>query len=202
MLDEDETPLPKPLVEYIMLPEEEEEHTPDIFEKYEKNHKIPLDKLKGFGKDQDFFKQQIRDEIHEFHKVKLPEDKFIPYDIDLEEDPGLVGPSIPKDFTHKAVEKNIEMDDYSDQDEEEEEEPIDKRVPATHVVELMHAQGKLLNSIDIDRNHADRMVTGSHDGTIKIWDFNGMTRRPEAFTTVDAGEGLPVYAVSFSLTGG
>jgi WD40 repeat protein len=198
MLDEEEIPDPKPLVEYLMLPEENDLLEPDILEKYEKANKLSLEKIKEFGKNKNIIDNELLEEIHQFHKVKQPEERFIPYDIDLEEDPGLVGPSIPKDFTSKPVDKGkIEIEENYDSDEE----PIDKRVPVSHVVEMMHTEKKLLNSIDIDRI-GNRMITGSHDGSVKIWDFSSMTRRPSAFHEVDAGEGLPVYAVSWAPSGG
>ena len=58
-----------------------------------------------------------------------------------------------------------------------------------------------MTSLDIDRS-GNRLVSGCFDGTIKIWDFSGLTRKPEAFQTVDAGDGYPVQATCWAPTGG
>jgi WD40 repeat protein len=199
MLEEDEIPDPKPLVEYGYLPEEKEDIKPDILDKYESKSRNPLD-LQEFGRTKTIVDTEIIKEIHDFHKVKKPEDIFIPYDIDLEEDPGLVGPVIPQDFKSTTIVRDENDMDLSD-DGADEEDQIDNRIPVTHVVDLEHTKNQTVNSMDLDRA-CNRLLTASHDGTVKIWDFSSMNRRPHAFHTVDAGETLPVNAVSWGPTGG
>jgi len=41
----------------------------------------------------------------------------------------------------------------------------------SHVVRFAHTKKTTINSLDID-NKSNRLVTGSTDGTVKIWDFN------------------------------
>ena len=65
MLDEDETPEPKPLVDFIYLEDDEEKLKPDILDKYEHNARFPFD----FGKNRNIMNEKIRKEIHNFHKV-------------------------------------------------------------------------------------------------------------------------------------
>lgn len=200
MLEEDEVPEPKPLVEYGYLPEDTEPVKPDLLDKYEDyNSKISLDKLNDFGGKKKIMNDHIRNEIHDYHKVKAPEHIFIPYDIDMEEQ-NLIGPAIPKDFNYHEIKKK-DADEISDDEGEVEEEPMDKRIPITHSVELLHTNNTCITTLDIDRA-GNRLVTGNYDGTIKIWDFNNMTRRPSAFHTVEAADGFPVLSVSWAPSGG
>jgi WD40 repeat protein len=199
MLEEEEIPDPKPLLEYAYIPEEALNIKPDILDKYETINRNPLD-LKEFGRNKNYVDSEIIKEIHDFHKVKRPEDIFIPYDIDLEEDPGLVGPIIPQDFKSTKIVKDLNDMGLSDE-EDEEDEPMDKRIPLTHVVDLEHTLNQTVSSMDIDRV-GNRLLTASYDGTVKLWDFSSMNRRPHAFHTVDAGETLPVNAVSWAPSGG
>lgn len=194
MLDEDDIPVPKPLVDYIRLPDEEYNIQPDILDKFEGTGKIPFD----FGRNKSLINKEIKEEIHNFHKVKEPEKIFIPNEIDLEEENN-VGPAIPKSLVNEHM---MQIEDQSgSSDDEQIRIDLEKQIPTSHVVELKHTEGKGLNCLDIDRS-GNRLVTGSYDGTIKIWDFTSMTRRPNAFHTVDAGEGYSIQAVSWAPSGG
>ena len=76
-------------------------------------------------------------------------------------------------------------------------------IPMTHVVRFPHTKKTIINSLDID-NKNNRLVTGSSDGTVKIWDFNSLTRRPKSNHSVDCSEekDFPVVSVSWSPSGG
>ena len=76
-------------------------------------------------------------------------------------------------------------------------------IPMTHVVRFPHTKKTIINSLDID-NKNNRFVTGSSDGTVKIWDFNSLTRRPKSNHSVDCSEekDFPVVSVSWSPSGG
>ena len=76
-------------------------------------------------------------------------------------------------------------------------------IPMTHVVRFHHTKRTCINSLDID-NKNNRLVTGSSDGTVKIWDFNSLTRRPKSNHSVDCSEekDFPVVSVSWSPSGG
>jgi WD40 repeat protein len=201
MLEDDEIPEPKPLVSYAILPEDEELYVPDILDKIEASSKIPID----FGRNRNIINADIKQKIHEIHKVKEPEKIYVPYNIDMEEK-DLVGPPIPKNFLIKL--DNGSNDYYDDNksgsefnENESEEEDLSKTIPITHVVELIHSENKSINSLDIDRA-GNRLITGCYDGTVKIWDFTSMTRRPSAFHTIDAGMEYPVVSVSWAPSGG
>jgi WD40 repeat protein len=198
MIDDDEIPEPKPLVEYGYLPEDEENREePDILDKIlvgDKTNKIPFE----FGKNRNLINSEIKGKLLDYHRVKEPEKVYVPYDLDMEER-GLIGPPIPKDFNFNK-EDEVDIDSASI-DEEENNEEKENSIPLSHLVEMTHTENKSLTSLDIDRS-GNRLITGSYDGTVKIWDFNSMTRRPSAFHTVEAGIDYPVLSVSWSATGG
>lgn len=250
MLDEDETPQPKPLVDFIYLEDDEEKPKPDILDKYEHNAKFPFD----FGKNRNIINEKIRKEIHNYHRVVDPEEELktkekakmknnqlldaatkhddsitdvnnklkknfenenlneIAFDYDKEtnnenskntkakKEKKLKEENIDKDYDIEAFCEEKENDDLDDSQEESEDDIL-SQIPISHMVELEHEPGKSINSLDIDRS-GNRLVTGSYDGTVKIWDFTSLTRRPSAFTTVDAGEGFAVLSVSWAPSGG
>ena len=76
-------------------------------------------------------------------------------------------------------------------------------IPMSHVVRFYHTKKTCINALDID-NKNNRLVTGSSDGTIKIWDFNSLTRRPKSNHSVDCSEekDFPVVSVSWAPSGG
>src|SRR5690242_58959 len=100
MLDEDEVPEPKPLVDFAYLDDDDEKFVPDILDKYEGNTKFPCD----FGKNKNLMNEDIRAEIHNLHKVKEPEMVRVPDEIDLDEDAGLIGPKIPLNLNYMDIE--------------------------------------------------------------------------------------------------
>ena len=71
-------------------------------------------------------------------------------------------------------------------DEKNENEELDRKIQISHVVELKHGNGKNVKNLDIDRS-GNGLVSGCFDGTIKIWNFSGLTRKSEAFQTVMQG---------------
>jgi hypothetical protein len=187
MIDDEEIPDPKPLVEYGYLPEDEElREVPDILDKLQDTTKIPFE----FGKNKNLINPEIKEILLGHHKVREPEKVYIPYDVDID-DRNMVGPSIPKNLNN----------DKDESMSEEDEVDLSASIPISHVVELTHTADKGLTCLDIDRS-GNRLVTGSFDGTLKIWDFTSMTRKPAAIVTLDAGLDYPVLNVAWAPSGG
>jgi len=90
-----------------------------------------------------------------------------------------------------------------DNNNKDEKSSQNSSIPMTHVVRFYHTKKTTINSLDID-NKNNRLVTGSSDGTVKIWDFNSLTRRPKSNHSVDCSEekDFPVVSVSWSPSGG
>lgn len=61
-------------------------------------------------------------------------------------------------------------------------------------------QGKVVASLDVDHS-GSRVVAGSRDYGVKLFDFNGMKSDLRSFRSVEPFEGHPVHAVSWSPTG-
>lgn len=72
-------------------------------------------------------------------------------------------------------------------------------LPVSSEVEL-DAHGKGVVSLDVDHS-GSRVITGSTDYTVKIFDFNGMKSDFKAFRTIEPSEGHPVLSLSWSPTG-
>ena len=55
-------------------------------------------------------------------------------------------------------------------------------------------------SLDVDHS-GSRVVAGSRDYSVRVFDFNGMKSDLKGFRRVEPSEGHPVHAVSWSPTG-
>jgi len=73
-------------------------------------------------------------------------------------------------------------------------------LPVSHEA-VLQAHEKAVTALSLDPK-GSRMVTGSMDGSIKYYDFNGMAEDKNAFRSLDPVEGHMVQALSFSTTGG
>lgn len=73
-------------------------------------------------------------------------------------------------------------------------------LPITHEA-ILPAHEKPVTALSLDPK-ASRMVTGSMDGTIKFFDFGGMSDEKSAFRCLEPVEGHMVQATSFGITGG
>lgn len=98
---------------------------------------------------------------------------------------GFIGPSLPID-TDSGMEPRLDEND-------------EWNLPITSEVSL-DPHGKGVLSLDVDHS-GTRLITGSADYTVKIFDFNGMKSDCKAFKTFEPCEGHPVLALSWSPTG-
>ncbi|RLN96911.1 hypothetical protein BBJ28_00003373, partial [Nothophytophthora sp. Chile5] len=89
----------------------------------------------------------------------------------------------------------------SDDDDDDGRDDVALRygLPMSHEVALdSHSKG--LSCIAVDAPGA-RVATGSMDYHVKLWDFAGMARHVRPFRDIEADEGHPVVAVSYSPSG-
>ena len=117
-------------------------------------------------------------------------------------------PTIPKEsvsFKKPKVKSKSgvadDSDESSDEDseEEEEEESIEKRIPASLEVNLAHGT-KPVSALSIDPAGA-RLVTGSVDYDVKLWDFAGMNSSLQSFRSLRPCECHPILDLQYSITG-
>lgn len=73
-------------------------------------------------------------------------------------------------------------------------------VPVSHEVSIP-AYEKCVTAMALDPK-GSRMVTGSIDGCVKLFDFNGMSETKEAFRSLEPVESHVVGACSWAITGG
>ncbi len=67
---------------------------------------------------------------------------------------------------------------------------------------LLHAaQGKLVCALDVEHS-GQRVVAGSKDYTVRIFDFNGMKTDMRSFRSLEPQDRHPVHALSWSPSGG
>ncbi|GMH33543.1 hypothetical protein BSKO_01377 [Bryopsis sp. KO-2023] len=82
-------------------------------------------------------------------------------------------------------------------EDEDDDDPY--MLPITHEA-VLKGHTKVVSALDVDRSGA-RIVTGSYDYGVRIYDFNGMKNDMRSFRQVEPHEGHPVLSVSFSPTG-
>lgn len=73
-------------------------------------------------------------------------------------------------------------------------------LPVSHEVAIP-AHTKAVTAMTLDPK-ASRMITGGMDGSIKLFDFHGMSEAKEAFRELEPVENHLVQSVSYSTTGG
>lgn len=75
-----------------------------------------------------------------------------------------------------------------------------KVLPVSHEVSIQ-AYEKAVTALGLDPK-GSRMATGSMEGSLKFYDFNGMSEVKEAFRSMEPVEAHVIGAVSWGLTGG
>lgn len=69
-----------------------------------------------------------------------------------------------------------------DKEEEDEEDDFDRRFPLSHEITLSHGS-KPISALTLDPSGA-RVVTGSYDYNVRLWDFAGMDSTFKSFRTI------------------
>ena len=177
MISEEEEVEEKPIVEYAYLPSNYFDHSDE--EEEDKVQKI----------------------INEYTtKKKIP--KIFGEDIPELNDE--IKQKIFGCYLNKYLSNNNNNDKNKEKyKEKEKDKDTEEEIPMSNVVRFAHTKKTTINSLDID-NKNNRLVTGSSDGTVKIWDFNSLTRRPKPNHSVDCSEekDFPVVSVSWAPSGG
>ena len=73
-------------------------------------------------------------------------------------------------------------DDEQEDNEDDEEDEFDKRFPLSHEITLSHGS-KPISALTLDPSGA-RLVTGSYDYSVKLWDFAGMDTSFKSFRSI------------------
>lgn len=118
-----------------------------------------------------------------------------------------IGPPIPtvlkKDSKSTKIKSNKSDADEDSYDElsgsDDEQLPIEKRIPNSHEVEMLHGN-KAVVALAVDPSGA-RLATGSVDYDVSFWDFAGMDSSLMSFRTLQPCENHPIKALQYSNTG-
>ena len=91
-----------------------------------------------------------------------------------------------------------ESDDDSDGDDGSDDD-VDDFLPTANEA-VMEGHKKIVSCMALEHT-GSRLLTGSHDYGVKIYDFNGMKRDLRPFREIVPADGYPVHALSWSPTG-
>ena len=192
-MEEVEEEEPKPLVDYIYLPESQNSKPnlsiiDKILKKTKNSDKMPI----NFGSLEPEITPSLKKQILSHYSVKNEKNEKTK-DTNLE----------TKDSKSQNSSFQKEENEKEEKNENKNESFSNKIFPLTHKVTLTHTLEKPITSIDVDRT-STLLATSSYDGTIKIWDFNSLRSNPSPNHIVDCGnEGeFPVVSVSWSASGG
>ncbi|CAL1545223.1 unnamed protein product [Lymnaea stagnalis] len=134
-------------------------------------------------------------------------------DDDEDDDDTSIGPPLPPDFTSllsqakQNAEENGPMrmsqstrtnEDDEDDEAEEEENPLNK-IPTSHEIVLEHGH-KTVSALALDPSGA-RLVSGSFDFDVKLWDFAGMDASLKSFRSLRPCECHQIKGLEYSTTG-
>ena len=105
-------------------------------------------------------------------------------------------------FLPEGVDDDSDDDGKDDGQEEKkretEKEEEEQRLPLAEDAEL-RGHSKAISALAVDTGGA-RVLSGSHDTTVRMWDFAGMDRRLQSFREVVPEDGCPLTALDFDHT--
>jgi WD40 repeat protein len=93
-------------------------------------------------------------------------------------------------------------DDEEDSDDDEDDsdsDDVDDFLPTANEA-VMEGHKKFVSCMSLEHT-GSRLLTGSHDYGVKIYDFNGMKRDLKPFREIVPMDGYPVHALSWSPSG-
>ncbi|KAG9447735.1 hypothetical protein H6P81_013863 [Aristolochia fimbriata] len=108
--------------------------------------------------------------------------------VDSEDDEVMVGPPRPPE---RAVE--YDSDDASDEDMEN-----SYRIPLSNEI-ILKGHSKVVSALAVDHS-GSRVLSGSYDYTVRMYDFQGMNSRLASFRQLEPSEGHQVRSLSWSPT--
>ncbi|KAH9523438.1 WD repeat-containing protein 70 [Bulinus truncatus] len=150
------------------------------------------------------FKNNFRTEATVKPSVPTDEDD----DEDDNSDDSFIGPPLPPGqvMSSNITEKAGQGDDHetmnveSDEDDEDldDENPLNK-IPQSHEINLNHGT-KTISALALDPSGA-RLVSGSFDFDVKLWDFAGMDTSLKSFRSLRPCECHQIKGLEYSITG-
>eukprot|EP00252_Welwitschia_mirabilis_P016073 TRINITY_DN3555_c0_g1_i1.p1 TRINITY_DN3555_c0_g1~~TRINITY_DN3555_c0_g1_i1.p1 ORF type:complete len:649 (-),score=147.52 TRINITY_DN3555_c0_g1_i1:268-2214(-) len=123
------------------------------------------------------------------------------YGISTGEDDGqMIGPPRPPgmdDLSRRQERSDVDDDDDDDMDDCAGEED-DVRVPVSNEI-VLRGHSKVVSALAVDHT-GSRIITGSYDYTVRMYDFQGMNSQLKSFRQLEPFEGHQVRSLSWSPT--
>lgn len=92
-----------------------------------------------------------------------------------------------------------DSDDDEDDDDDSDDEPDDlNRIPLSNEI-VLKGHTKVVSSLAIDHS-GSRVLSGSYDYTVRMYDFQGMNSKLQSFRQLEPSEGHQVRSLSWSPT--
>ncbi|KAH0661136.1 hypothetical protein KY290_027104 [Solanum tuberosum] len=107
-----------------------------------------------------------------------------------EEDGEMIGPPPPPSGSMGS--------DSEDDMEEEEEQQNQYRIPLSNEI-VLKGHTKVVSALTVDHS-GSRVLSGSYDYTVRMYDFQGMNARLQSFRQLEPSEGHQVRSLSWSPT--
>ncbi|XP_050206679.1 uncharacterized protein LOC126656207 [Mercurialis annua] len=107
-------------------------------------------------------------------------------DDDNDDDGAMIGPPRPP------------PNQDSDEEEDEVEEANQFRIPISNEI-VLKGHTKIISTIAVDHT-GSRVLSGSYDYTVRMYDFQGMSSRLQSFRQIEPSEGHQVRSLSWSPT--
>ncbi|KAL8143010.1 hypothetical protein V2J09_016042 [Rumex salicifolius] len=115
--------------------------------------------------------------------------------VDDDDDDGpLIGPPMP------LVRSRSHDSDEEDEDAMEEEEEENYRIPMSNEI-VLKGHTKVISALAVDHS-GSRILSGSYDYSVRMYDFQGMNARLASFRQLEPSEGHQVRSLSWSPTAG
>ncbi|XP_059433237.1 uncharacterized protein LOC132166438 [Corylus avellana] len=93
---------------------------------------------------------------------------------------------------------NVDESGSDDDDDEEEEEENQYRIPLSNEI-VLKGHTKVVSALAVDPS-GSRVLSGSYDYTVRMYDFQGMNSRLGSFRQLEPSEGHQVRTISWSPT--
>ncbi|KAL5863755.1 hypothetical protein ACOSQ3_001269 [Xanthoceras sorbifolium] len=113
-----------------------------------------------------------------------------PVETEDDDDGVMIGPPRPP--------AESETDDDEDDEEEEEKEENRYRIPMSNEI-VLKGPTKVVSALAVDHS-GSRVLSGSYDYTVRMYDFQGMNSRLQSFRQLEPSEGHQVRTLSWSPT--
>lgn len=115
--------------------------------------------------------------------------------VSADEEEEMIGPPMPPPGLNVG---DSDSDSDSEEEEEEEEKENRYRIPLSNEI-VLKGHSKVVAALAIDHS-GSRVLSGSYDYTVRMYDFQGMNSRLASFRQVEPSEGHQVRNLSWSPT--